>query len=501
MPYYDTYKKVKKYWPALQTPVKKAAKQVGGATAALAMGLNYNHLAKAILYNRNPKAGSKPGVKRGPYRKVVVGKARRGSSTLRVTAKKKKGPRPSSKLSVMKKRYPQTLSQTYYITSENSYLDVGSSGNAGTITNPDAIYSTPSVKFDNASIMLFNVSVTENHWIPQGVIASQGIGYRTGIQVCPSDTSLVGPPGYGELTDQNDSFIYRNTANSTGLTSVVCPFKQNGLAEPATDYISGGSTSQSSFTCPNHVLKGLNINLKVHNPLIAPQYITIKVVRASNGEDTPLKPGQFGLTQDDMHAQVNSLCNARSWTDPHKFKQIWHHTIRMDGMRAGTKLRHYSLKKHLSLEYLRSQYRKTYNANSMSTIGLQAKPSFGLVDDGFFNACYIIVSSTLTDNEYIATVEVEKSATNPETKETGIPQLATYPPTGLAATGYRTIGEGAQFGISGTITVQHRVQAIRRAIGAAELSAVQQLQQQIDELKLNSKPKRRIRIESDSDSE
>ena len=118
----------------------------------------------------------------------------------------------------------------------------------------------------------------------------------------------------------------------------------------------------------------------------------------------------------------------------------------MNGMRAGTKLQYHNIKKQISLNYLRSQYRKTYNANSLSTMGLQAKPSFGLVDDGFFNACYIVVSSTLVDNEYIATVEVEKSATNPETKETGIPQLATYPPTGLAATGYRTIGEGAQFG-------------------------------------------------------
>ena len=499
---YATYKKVKKYWPALQTPVKKAAKQVGGATAILHGLINYNELAKAISYQQKPKAGSKPGVKRGPYKKVVVGKGRKGGVKTK-TKTKTKASVPNAKLSAMKKRYPQKLSQTYYITSESSYLDVGSSGTAGTLTNPDSIYSTPSVKFDNASIMLFNVSCVENHWVPQGVVASQGIGYRTGMQLCPSDTSLVGPPGYGELTSQNNGFIYRNNANSTALVSSVCPFKQNGLAEPATDYISGGSASQSSFTCPNHVLKGLNIKLKVHNPLIAPQYLTIKVVRSSNGEDTPLKPGQFGLTQDDMNAQVNSFCNARNWTDPHKFKQIWQHTIRMDGMRAGTKLRHYSLKKYLSLEYLRSQYRKTYNANNMATIGLQAKPSFGLVDDGFFNACYIVVSSTLTDNEYIATVEVEKSATNPETKETGIAQIARYPPTGLDSTGgsgYREIGEGAQFGISGTITVDHRVQAIRRAIGSSELSAVQELQQQIDELKLCSKPpKKRIIVETDSD--
>lgn len=495
---YATYKKVKKYWPQLQTPAKAFGKfAVKSATAG------YGTSLAAKYYAKTKKTGT-ANVKMGKARRVK-GKPRVSARVIRVTRLRRKlpGPIPTIKEAMINKRYPQSLSQTYYLTSESSYLDIGSSGNQGTITNPDAIYSTPSVKFDNASIMLFNVSVTENHWIPQGVIASQGLGYRTGIQLCPSDTSLVGPPGYGGLNTQNDSFIYRNTADSTRLVSSVCPFKQNGLAEPATDFISGGTPTQSAFTIPNNVLESLNINVKVHNPLICPQYITIKVVRYNNGEETPLFPGQFGLTQDDATAQANTLCNARSWTDPHKFKDLWTHTIRMNGMRAGTKLQYHNIKKSISLNYLRSQYRKTYNANSLSTMGLQAKPSFGLVDDGFFNACYIVVSSTLVDNEYIATVEVEKSATNPETKETGIPQLATYPPTGLAATGYRTIGEGAQFGISGTITVNHRVQAIRRAIGSAESVAVQQLQQQIDELKLNSKPlkpkKPKVETESDSD--
>ena len=348
---YATYKRVKKYWPALQTPVKKAIRQVGGGTALLSAGLNYDSLAKAILYNKKPKAGSKPGMKRGPYKtkKVIIGKGRKGGATS--VKRRAKGPVPSAKLSAMKKRYPQTLSQTYYLTSESSYLAVGSSGNQGTITNPDSIYSTPSVKFDNASIMLFNVSVTENHWTPQGVISTQGLGYRTGIQICPAD-DLPGPPGFGELTDQNDSFIYRNNATSTRLVSASCPFKQNGLAEPATDFINGSGPSQSSFTCPNNVLKSVDINIKVHNPLIAPQYLTIKLVRASNGEETPLKPGQFGLTQDDANAQVNSLCNARDWTDPHKFKQVWKHTIRMDGMRSGTKLKYHSIKKSITLNYL-----------------------------------------------------------------------------------------------------------------------------------------------------
>lgn len=491
-----TWAQKKEAWRLYGGVAKKIAAQTIASTGAIGYGAS----TAAKYYAKTVKTG-KANVKMGKARRVK-GKLRVKARVVKVTRAKKKvkSSVPNAKLSAMKKRYPQKLTQTYYITSESSYLDVGSTGNQGTLTNPDAIYSNPSVKFDNASIMLFNVSVTENHWVPQGVVSSQGLGYRTGIQLCPVD-GQTGVPGYGETSSQNDSFIYKNNASSTGLVSVVSPFKQNGLAEPATDYISGGTPSQSVFNIPNNVLQGLDINIKVHNPLIAPQYITIKVVRASNGEETPLFPGAFGTTQDEATAQVNSLCNARRWTDPHKFKDLWTHTIRMDGMRAGTKLKYHNIKKSLTLNYLRSQYRKTYNANSLSTIGLQAKPSFGLVDDGFFNACYIVVSSTLTDNEYIATVEVEKNATNPESKETGIPQLATYPPTGLATTGYRQIGDGAQFGISGSISVHHRVQSIRRAIGSAESEAVLLLQNQIDELKIDCEKSKNRKLKYDSDSD
>lgn len=235
------------------------------------------------------------------------------------------------------------------------------------------------------------------------------------------------------------------------------------------------------------MLEGISYKLRVSNPLVAPQKLSIKVVKYDNGEETPLFPGSMGDTQTDMEGHIRSLCNARTWT-ARGFKTLHAQTVSLPGLRAGTKQVFKTLSKRLTLNYLRSQYRKTYNATSMGTLGTQATPSFGLADDGFFNAVYIIVSSTLTTDTYVSTVEVEKNATNPETKETGIPQVASYPPTGLTADGFVTIGRGAQFGIQGTVTVHHRVKETQRAIGHVTASQLQSLTDQIAELKLLGAP-------------
>ncbi|AXQ66164.1 MAG: putative capsid protein [Cressdnaviricota sp.] len=399
---------------------------------------------------------------------------------------------------MIRKKFPQKLSQIYYICSEGTYLDIDTT--SGTITNPDLLYSTPSTEFGNASIMLFNVSCTENHWIPEQSSATQGLGYRTGNQLCPADNTGGADIGYDNIP--NNSFIWKSNALSTKLTSVVSPFWQNGLAESASNYTPGPVVNPGSnvYTVPNNILSGISINLKVHNPLICPQYLTVKVVKYDNGDDSPLKPGTFGTTASEAAGHVNSLCNARAWTG-RGFKDLWHKTIKMPGIRGGTKLQHFTIKKSLNLNYLRSQYRKTYNANSMATLGLQATPSFGLAEDGFFNSVYIVVSSTLTTDKYISTCSIEKNATNPEQLETGIPQVANYPPVGLSEIGYQTVGRGAQFGIGGKIGVFHCVKETARTIGTAEITALKALQDQIDELKLlKAPPVNNDESDSDSDS-
>lgn len=138
--------------------------------------------------------------------KVVIGRARRVVRITRGPAKRK-GPVPtilSKHKKLIPKKYPQRLTQVYYVQSSSTYSDL-EPGKQGTITNPDQIYFTPSTDPTNASIMLFNVSVTENHWFPRGLPAAQGLGYRTGNQLVGIDDQL---PGWGSLPGVSERLIY-----------------------------------------------------------------------------------------------------------------------------------------------------------------------------------------------------------------------------------------------------------------------------------------------------
>lgn len=390
------------------------------------------------------------------------------------------------KFKEMARKFPQVLSQTFYITSPESYTELNP-GIDGTITNPDMLYSVPSVLWTNSSIHLFNIHNTENLWYPNPSGVGVNSGYRTGTQLTnePADTQLG-----TKSTFQNDSFIFVNDPTNVRLTSVQSPFKQNGLAENAVGAYSGGG---NKYTLPNSSLQSLSINLKVGNPTIQDEYITLKVIRLNDG-DTTLEPGTLGDDNNQRTNLTQTMCNSGKFTNPQQFSTIYSKRFRMSGMRAGTKMKYYTIKKDLSLNYLRSNYRKQYNANDLTTIGLDAMPSYVVSDDNtFFNACFIVLQSNCIDDDYIATVSVETASGNPEYTEHGIPQIARYPPIGIPATElggkYRPVATGAQHCVSGTIQVVHRVQAKRRAIGSTTTEALNVLQSQITALEENNKKK------------
>lgn len=381
------------------------------------------------------------------------------------------------------KRYPQLQKQRYYITSPSSYIEL-EIGIDGSIRNPDMLYSNSSSEWKNASIMLFNVSTTEAHWIPRTSVDTQK--YRTGYQLCGLTAGDIGTvtPDY-----QNDSFLWYNTPQSTGLTSDKCPMWNSALAENAMGAYAGGD---DNYTIPNSVLKGVDINIKVCNPLIVDQYFSIKVIKLNNGSAGVTRPGTFGDTEVDGDAVVNTAVNARNWTDNQQFTQLWQYSIRMKGLRAGTKLNFHSIKKSLSLDYIRSAYRKSFNADNLSALGSQVKPSYVLSDDQtMFNSVYIVCSSVCIDDQYVADVEVEADGPQTGLPAERMPQIADYPPKGIPPTvaqgKYQQVAKGAQFGISGSIGVEHRVEALRRSVGGATLTELSLLQKQIDELKCNKK--------------
>ena len=396
----------------------------------------------------------------------------------------------SYKSKEMWKKFPQMLSQTYYITSPESYTDLNP-GVDGTITNPDMLYSVPSVLWTNSSIHMFNVHNTENHWLPTlgatGGVGASNDGYRTGTQLTnvPDDPERQ----LGTVsTFTNDSFIFTNDAINSKLISVRCPFRQNGLAENAVGAFAGGG---STYTTPNSCLKSLSIRLKVGNPTIQDEYITMKVIRINDG-DTTLVPGTLGANNVQRVALTQTICNSGKFTNPQQFSTIYSTRFKMTGLRAGTKMKYYNINKELDLNYLRSNYRKQYNANNLTSIGLDAAPSYVISDDdSFFNGVFIVLQSNCIDNEYIATVSVETDSGNPEYTETGIPQIATYPPIGIPATElggkYKPVSSGAQHCVSGTITVKHLVQSKRRAVGATTQESLNTLQEKIDKLECDCK--------------
>jgi hypothetical protein len=440
-----------------------------------------------------PKGKAATARGRGSYRNVT-----RGIHTY------SKLPYKSYKYTDLVRKFPQVLSQTYYITSPETYTELNP-GIDGTLTNPDMLYSEPSIQWTNSSIHMFNVHNTEKHWLPtRGV---ENAGYRTGTQLTnvPADPERQ----LGTVsTFINDSFIFVNDPISTKLVSVQCPFKQNGLAENAVGSYAGGSTA---YTIPNSALMSLNINLKIGNPTIQDEYITLKVIRLNDG-DTTLEPGTLGIDNAQRVALTQTICNSGKFTNPQQFSTIHSERHRVRGLRAGTKMTYLKIKKELNLNYLRSNYRKQYNANNLTTIGLDAQPSYVISDDDtFFNGVFIVLQSQCIDNEYIATVNVETASGNPEYTETGIPQIATYPPIGIPTSElggkYKTIAAGAQHCVSGTIQVFHRVTAKRRAVGSTTQEAlnafqdkVKSLESQLESIQLKSKPKK-VKVETESDSD
>lgn len=397
--------------------------------------------------------------------------------------------KPSMKLKQMYKRYPQTLMQQYFITSATAYESLNGDAD-GTVTNMDQIYSTSSVSWENSSIMVMNVSATEMHWQPLTTLAPNN-GFRTGTQL----TNTASGSEIGIDTNLNDAFLYVNDATNTSLESRITPFRQTGLAENALGSfaITGGTNPGIvQYMTPNSVLQGISWHFKLTNPLIVPIKLSIKVVKYNDGSST-LRPGSVGA--DDLERQdfVRTLTNACSWTDPQKFTTLHTESHTLPGLRSGTKLRVKKSTKFLSLNYLRTQYRKSYNSGNFATIGLQAKPSYTVADDqSMFNSVFIVVSAKCVDDQYIADVSVETGTGSPEYLE-HMPQIATYPPIGIPATElagkYKAIANGCQFGIAGSVKVSHRVEAIRRSIGGEAVTAINNLQTQLDVLKDENKKK------------
>ena len=390
---------------------------------------------------------------------------------------------PYEKADKMKKMFPETIYQKYYVTSQDAYIDLNPGVN-GTITNTDLIYSTPPSSWENASIMIFNIHNTEAQGLPQSDTGNTG--YRSGNQ-------LVGAAKEGETygtdTNLNDAFIWQSNATSTNIGSRISPFYQSAIPETALDaytLLQTGNTGVPRLA--NSVLKSVEWDFHIHNPGISRVRMGLKLVKYDNGAASPLQPGSLGPTVLEGGELLNSLCNHAVRTDNTKFKTLYTKSWIMEGLKLNGKLKTYHIKGKKTLNFLRSQYRRQWNANNIATLGTQSTTSLTLADDfSFFNSTFLVLSCSAIDDRYIASVTVEKGTPGggaPEYFE-NMPQVTQGFPVGIPASveagKYDTIGP-CQFAIGGSVKIFRGVRDLKRVISGSVATELNALKSQVADM-------------------
>lgn len=366
-------------------------------------------------------------------------------------------------------RYPQIIKQKYWLTNPNNYMTIAAPNAPpgqvqGTVINATGLYSTDALTDDSASVVVLCLNNTEAHWSPD---TNPAAPYRTGIQLCGT-TGHLGTDAVA--ASPNDSFIWTQNPTNDDLISKQSPMYQSGLSETAVDV--SVASSATPYTIPNTVLKSTSVDLTVWNPYIRGQTFSIKLIRANT--NVAVRSGTFGEAIFYAAKNIRIMTNSQSFTNDQEFSTLWTHTFQMPGLRNGTALKKYKIKKSFNLEFLRSQYRKVFPAESttLNKLAMQAEPSFAF-DPGFFNGCYFVLSSKLNTDDVIA--DVTQPLAPATTGSIQFPQI-TLPFPGIAGQGFTQLPRGAQFAYSGVVHVEHRVQSIRRHLPLTTLLAISPLE-------------------------
>lgn len=239
------------------------------------------------------------------------------------------------------------------------------------------------------------------------------------------------------------------------------------------------------------------MDLKIWNPLQRAQKFNIKLVRDKT--DIPIRTGSFGEDAPTALNNVQDIVNSQSFTNPRKYDTIWTQSFALPGLRAGQQMKKYAVKKHLSLELIRTQFMRLFAAESMTELGTQATSSIAF-SNGMLNSCYLVLTSTLDSATYVADVSVVVGTkTDLSNDYQRLPQRVDLhdiqegldgAPVGVnpAMAGipsgnvWQPIAAGASFGYSGSVTVQHRVAVITRSTPATITAAQNSLDLRIAKL-------------------
>ncbi|HIA02586.1 MAG TPA: hypothetical protein EYN66_11860 [Myxococcales bacterium] len=446
-------------------------------------------------------------------------KGKKGTKTGRTTTMGFK-----KKIKRKKITLPKTVVQTYYSCS-NLCLNLHPLQKIGVLTRRDKTYSYASLGTRNASLVVFDVNATEQHWDPAK--------YQAGTQYIGDHAALPNPPS-GQMPDP--PVWYVNSADGTALAprpdglDAAAPVGRSIMTTngtPESNQVRSTPNNQGviqsvPWNCPNSILKSISINMTLSACTPFDQILSVKLVR--NSTPTPELAGDM-LSSVNMRPLMQEMCNRQRDTNGQYLQTIWSTTFKIKGLKTGAQPIERKIKKTLNLGYSRSAFRKINSAQHQLLIGSQALPTYVEEDTGFFNGCYIVISAMMQDEEYVAHVTRPQAggiittgtsvpdAANPGTMITNEKTVDTrtiesiplragagvfmaplnpdppfipvpgVPPT-VDQNRYKNPPIGAQFRYGGNITVTHKVTAMTRGLDSASIAALSNLQQQIHKLGL-----------------
>lgn len=336
------------------------------------------------------------------------------------------------------RKYPEYIKQTFYLCTPN----MDASGKV--ILWQDKRYTNSSAAAKYLTGLLFNVGCVELNWDPST--------NRIGNALLPANSI------------ENPLFQLNNT--NTGLESVESMITQYQLPETSTPFNTGTLNPLLQYTIPNTLLTGINLNLTLGTASAQTQYLTVKVLRYSAAK--PVIPGWFteaATTPDNLNA-IKELMNRHNATNGKKYQTIFQTTIKMNGLAPSTtKYVTHRVKKYIKLDYSRSTSRRVGSATDEGFIGTSALPQFEVDPTGaMFNNVFVIITSSLTDDQYV-------SKTTTQSSNTGVPPVVTQ---WIESTTIRDMERAetgfAQFRYGGTIQIIHKAQEASRGLSSASVA-------------------------------
>lgn len=279
-----------------------------------------------------------------------------------------------------------------------------------------------------------NLFLHHTHMAPQIAPVMPAPGVTPTIKSSTPDTS-----------DMNTHIHYtgNNADQTTGAAAGSgAQYPDPVLPFPAINY----------YKTPNHVVSGVDIDMKFCSASVCDQWLTLKLCRIVDREP------QTKITA----KQQVELLNKQTVTDGRVWETVYQHSFFMPGMSTlqTSTNKFFFIKKFIKCNYARSTVRRVSQAADAPELGAMYTPTFEADDSGgMYNNLCLCVTAKMTDNHYVA-VQHFKTAqsvsvpnvvgTTSDVKTIPVLTEAAKAVVGGSGSGF------ARFGASGHITMRFK---------------------------------------------